>query len=88
MEPPDIRWDDAKNDRLKRERGVSFDEIIAQKLLAVKRHPGRGHQRLMLFEHKDYVWVVPYVAHGGEIFLKTIFPSRKYTKLWREGKLR
>ncbi|HVC08597.1 MAG TPA: toxin [Elusimicrobiota bacterium] len=88
MEPADIRWDAAKNDWLKRERGVSFAEIIAQKLLAVLRHPSRGHQNIMLFEYRDYVWVVPYVAHGREIFLKTAFPSRKYTKMRREGEWR
>lgn len=36
----------------------------------------------MLFEHKRYVWLVPYVTEkNGDIFLKTLYPSRKYTKL-------
>ena len=84
----DIRWDLAKSDRLKKERGVSFEKIIQAKLLAVKDHPNRKHQNIMLFEFKDYVWVAPYVVHGNGIFLKTLFPSRKYTKLWNRGELK
>lgn len=41
----------------------------------------------MLFEYRGYVWVVPYVETGGELFLKTLFPSRKYTKLYKQGGL-
>lgn len=84
----DIRWDLSKSDKLKRERGVSFEEIIQAKLLAVKEHPNRSHQNIMLFEYKNYIWVVPYVVHEKEIFLKTLFPSRKYTKIWKEGELK
>ncbi len=28
----------------------------------------------------DYAIIVPYVENDDEIFLKTAFPSRKYTK--------
>jgi uncharacterized DUF497 family protein len=83
----DIRWDLNKSDKLKRERGVSFEEIIKAKLLAVKEHPNRAHQSVMLVEYQHYIWVVPYVANGNEIFLKTLFPSRKYTKMWRRGEI-
>ena len=41
----------------------------------------------MLFKYKRYIWVVPYVEDKETIFLKTLYPSRKYTKLYREGKL-
>lgn len=84
----DVRWDLSKSDKLKKERGVSFEEIIQAKLLAVKEHPARKHQNIMLFELKEYVWAVPYVVRDKEIFLKTLFPSRKYTKLWKRGELR
>ena len=84
----DIRWDLNKSEKLKRERGVSFEEIIQAKLLAVKKHPNRIHQSVMLFEYQHYIWVVPYVANGDEIFLKTLFPSRKHTKIWQRGELR
>lgn len=41
----------------------------------------------MLFEYRGYVWVVPYVADENEIFLKTLYPSRKYTTLHKKGGL-
>lgn len=83
----DIRWALSKSEELKRKRGVSFEEIIRAKLIAVEEHPSRSHQRILLFELKGYIWVVPYVARGEEIFLKTLFPSRKYTKKWKRGEL-
>ncbi len=82
-----VRWNLLKSERLKRTRGASFEELIRSKLIAVKRHPSRAHQQMMLFEHKGYLWVVPFVETGDEIFLKTLFPSRKYTQLWKEGRL-
>lgn len=83
----DVRWALSKSQELKRKRGVSFEEIIRAKLVAVREHPNRSHQSIMLFEHKDYIWVVPYVVWGEEIFLKTLFPSRQYTKKWKKGEL-
>ena len=80
-----FRWNELKNERLRRIRGVSFDEITKAKLLNIEEHPARPDQRIMLFEHKGYVWVVPCVQHGDELFLKTLYPSRKYTKLYRRG---
>ena len=41
----------------------------------------------MLFEHKGYIWVAPFVETDEEIFLKTLFQSRKYTKLHKKGAL-
>lgn len=83
-----IRWSKVKNNRLKKTRGVSFEELLQAPLVAVKKHPGEEHQRLLLFLHHGYVWVVPCVLedHGG-LFLKTLYPSRKVTKSYREGRL-
>jgi len=82
-----VRWDLAKSEMLKRRRGVSFEEIMQTKLVGAVEHPGRRNQRLLLFEKNGYIWVVPYVGRGDEIFLKTLFPSRQYTKKWRGGEL-
>ena len=84
----DLRWNLLKSERLKRTRGASLEELLQTKLIAVKRHPRKAHQNLMLFEYKGYVWVVPYVISGAEVFLKTLYPSRKYTKLYKRGELR
>ena len=35
---------------------------------------------MYVFEIDNYAVIVPYVENDFEIFLKTAFPSRKYTK--------
>jgi uncharacterized DUF497 family protein len=82
-----IRWDPAKSARLKSTRGVSFEDILHERLIAVQEHPARSHQKLMLFERSGYIWVVPYVRTEDEVFLKTLYPSRAYTKKWNLGEL-
>lgn len=82
----EFRWNPLKAKRLKRTRGVSFEEILKARLIAVKKHPKKENQRMMLFEHKGYIWVVPYVVSEDEIFLKTLYPSRELTKRYKRGK--
>jgi len=82
-----IRWNALKNIRLKLTRHVSFQEIIHAKLLGLTDHPNRNDQRILICEYKGYVWVVPFVSEEKGIFLKTIYPSRKFKKLHEKGKL-
>ena len=77
-----------KSERLKRTRGVSFEEIVAAKFIDLKDNPARGTQQMLLFEYKDYIWLVPFVRNGDEMFLKTLYPSRKYTKFYRKERSR
>jgi len=86
-----IEWDQEKNETVKQERGVSFEDavnaIFEGKVLGKtdhpnqKRHPG---QQIYILEIDDYVFVVPFVEDKEKLFLKTIFPSRKYTKIFIE----
>lgn len=80
----ETKWDIVKSARLKRTRGVSFEDIIKAKLVAIKEHPKKLHQGMLLFEYKKYIWVVPFVEEKEHIFLKTLYPSRKYTKVYKE----
>ena len=83
-----LSWNALKNDRLKKTRGVSFEELTSNgRLIDVRRHPSRALQDILLFEYKNYVWVVPFVADSSGLFLKTLYPSRKYTRLLKGGKL-
>ncbi len=85
---PDVRWNLLKSEQLKKARGASFEDILKGKLLGIKKHPKKKHQNIMLFEYKLYIWIIPYVIEeNGDVFLKTLYPSRKYTKMLREGKL-
>lgn len=80
-------WNDEKNEWLKRERGVSFEDILFHLahdgLLDVieyprqKQYPG---QRIFIVDVEGYVCLVPFVEDDETIFLKTIIPSRKMTR--------
>ena len=79
-----LRWNSEKNEILKRERGISFEEIAylieSVKIIGIEQNPGYPNQKMYVFEIDDYAIIVPYVENNDEIFLKTAFPSRKYTK--------
>lgn len=93
MEDWDYAFDHAKNDRLKRERSISFEQIIALieggGLIRILEHPDSGKypdQSLFEVDVDGYVSVVPVVRQGQTLFLKTIYPSRKATaQLRKEG---
>ncbi|MDR1785904.1 MAG: BrnT family toxin [Spirochaetaceae bacterium] len=83
----DIVWDEAKNRLLKRTRGVSF-ELAAQVIrnhreIAILENPVRPGQIYYIMPFNDYIHVVPALINEAEqIVLKTIFPSRKYQKVY------
>ncbi len=81
----ELRWNVQKNEWLKKTRGTSFEELLQAKLIAIKRHPKLAHQHLMIFEYKDYLWVAPCVVSEKAVFLKTLYPSRKYTQAYKGG---
>ena len=82
-----FRWNHAKNERLKLEREISFEEITLAieggGLLDVLKHsnPARyPHQRILVVAFDGYVYLVPFVEEAEAYFLKTIIPSRKATR--------
>lgn len=80
----EFKWDSLKNERLKKIRGVSFEEILNAKFITIESHPTKASQENMIFEWKGYIWVVPFVKSGLSFFLKTIYPSRKHTKRYKK----
>ena len=80
-------WSPEKNEQLKRERGVSFEDVVFHieagdevdffKHPNQKRYPG---QKISVVLIEGYAYLVPFVESEDEIFLKTIIPSRKATK--------
>ena len=80
-----FKWSESKNKSLKKTRGVSFEEILEAKFLGAREHPSRENQMILLFEYKKYVWLVPCIVEKNYIFLKTAFPSRRYTKKYKRG---
>ena len=57
----DIRWSNLKSERLKLVRGASFEEIMASELIAIKHHPKREDQDILLFKYKSYILIFSYV---------------------------
>ena len=79
----EIRWALLKNESLKKTRGTSFEDLVNSKLIKVMKNPKRINQNMMLFEYKKYIWVVPFIVEKDHYFLKTLFPTRKYTKIFK-----
>ena len=80
MQTKTFKWNKEKDNKLKKERGVSFGEIINSRFIIAEGHKKRTNQVILLFEYDKYVWAVPCVRENGCLFLKTVFPSRKNTK--------
>lgn len=86
-------WNRDKNQDLIVGRGVSFEEAIFHiehgDLLDDIVHPNTTAypaQRIFVICIQEYAYLVPYVENDDEVFLKTIIPSRKFTKLYLGGK--
>ena len=88
-----IRYSLEKNEILKKNRNISFEEIILAiengDLLDDIEHPNKEKYPnqnifIILVKIKDYVYLVPYVEDETSIFLKTIIPSRKMNKKYNK----
>jgi len=84
-----FNWSEDKNKTLKKERNISFEEIVFailnDQLLDILEHPNTEHyadQKLYVVALNDYAYIVPFIEREDEIFLKTVFPSRKYTRIY------
>ena len=82
-----FRWNHAKNERLKVERQISFEEITLAiedgGLLDILKHRNAARyprQRILVVAFADYAYLVPFVEEPDSYFLKTIIPSRKATR--------
>lgn len=80
-------WDPSKNEKLKAERNISFEEVVFHigqgDEVDVFEHPNQERypgQKISVVLIEGYAYLVPYVESETEIFLKTIIPSRKATR--------
>lgn len=88
-----FEWNPEKNEWLKKERNISFEKVIFHLLRGdvwkIADHPDQKNysgQKIYFVVLKNYVYLVPYIIEKDYIFLKTIIPSRKATKMYLEGK--
>ena len=87
-----FNWDNEKNKKLLKERGISFEEVVfyieKEYILDKIEHPSQNKyegQKMFVIRIDDYVYLVPFVENEKEVFLKTIIPSRKATRIYLKG---
>lgn len=86
-------WNPDKNKLLKEERNISFEQIVYHlsqgDVWKIADHPDQNNypeQKIYFVIVKDYIYLVPHVVTQEHVFLKTIVPSRKATKLYKKEK--
>jgi len=87
-----IAWNPEKNRQLQRERQISFEDIVyhmmAGGILDTVEHPNQGRypgEQIHVVDVEGYAYLVPFLESEEEVFLKTIIPSRKATKIYLGG---
>ena len=87
-----FRWNLEKNVELQQQRGIGFQMVVRaineDKVLEVSLHPNQEKypsQQIVIIELNNYVYLVPFVQDGNEVFLKTIIPNRKMKKKYLGG---
>lgn len=90
QENPHYEFSAEKNQQLIEGRGVSFEDVIVSldsgNLLDIVTHHNKEKypaQNIYIVDINGYVYLVPFVKKDKRtVFLKTIFPSRKFTKTY------
>jgi hypothetical protein len=84
-------WDSKKNDFLKVTRDVCFESVVVHlgkgDVWRVAEHPNQKKypgQKLFFVIMDHYIYIVPFEVRGDFIWLVTIIPSRKATKMYLE----
>lgn len=82
-------WNPDKNEWLKKERAISFEQVIFHlsrgDVWKISDHPDQANypgQKIYFIIVENYIYAVPHIIEKNYIFLKTIIPSRKATKLY------
>ena len=87
-----ITWNEEKNQILKMQRGIGFEQILEKielgEIVGRKVHPNKNkypNHQIFIIKINSYIYYVPFIESENEIFLKTIIPSRKLTKQYGGG---
>jgi len=90
MKPFD--WDNKKSLLLEKMRGICFEDIVIKIeegfLLDNIEHPNKlkyPNQGILVVNVDGYVYCIPYDEDQQFVHLITIFPSRKFTKIYLGG---
>lgn len=80
-----IRWNEEKAAWLQKERGIKMPEVAQiiknEQFLAIEKVPSQDNhpgQMMFIILLNGYIYCAPFVIEEtGNIFIKTVFPSRK-----------
>ena len=82
-------WNEDKNKLLKQTRGVDFEQVVDaitnNQTLVELKHTNQSkykNQKILVLNINNYAYCVPCIKKGQHVFLKTIYASRKYKKLY------
>ncbi len=90
-----INWCAEKNDELKTndDRKICFEDVFLamqeDNFIHIEKHYNSEkypNQKILFIEIRNYIYIVPFVEDDKEMFLKTVIPSRKYTKIFLKEK--
>lgn len=84
-------WNSKKNEWLKEKRNISFEKVIFHLIQGdvwkISNNPNKKkypNQKIYFVIIQEYIYLVPYKIEKEYIFLKTIIPSRKATKIYND----
>lgn len=82
-------WNTEKNILLQETRGISFEEALYKiehgGLIDIIDNPNKAqypHEQAFVVSINNYTHIVPFTKKDKIIILKTIFPDRRYHKLY------
>ena len=82
-----FRWGSEKNEQLKYERGISFENMViaieSGGLVDILSHPNPvkyPNQKVLVIANEGYAYLVPFIEEADHFFLKAVIPSRKATR--------
>ncbi len=87
-----FEWANEKNEKLKSDRGVSFEEVVFcianDFVLDIIQNPNQTkypNQRMYIVNIDNYAYLVPFIEREETIYLITVIPSRKATRKYLKG---
>lgn len=82
-----IIWDEQKCEFLKNKREIDLNDIeriiLNKNYLEILKNPNKENQKIFVVNYKGYIHVIPFILDKDKnIVIKTVYPSRKYNKLY------
>ncbi len=84
-----VEWNTKKNEILKQDRNVCFEDIerviLDKQIIDIIPHFNQEkypNQKIMIVKLNNYTYYVPFIRDDKKLFLKSIIPSRKYNKIY------